>query len=261
MGDNSRMRFALVCFVTACTATSPHSKPPPNDQQSNGGTIVVWAEPEGHGVFAELFDSTTPDALVPLPAFGDGHCDVTPLIPAMPQVVDRDLGATLNLTSETEQLSALVSNVVDFGLAQVLLPTVNHAGTTYFYGAMTTSSPGFGTAWQVADAEGTLATVAIPSQVVQHETGILNVPGNDNTIHWTGGGEAQLIEIDLLGAGANATCYPVAGATSFLPSAALVAQIAGTDRQIGVEVFAKNRQVVAVDGRDVLVTGQSQNLD
>lgn len=257
-----KSRLACLLALAACSAApSPGESPPdapPSESVPNGGAIVLFSEPEGTGVVAELFASATPDQLV-LPAYGDGHCDFAATATSFPTVVDRGLGASLIASDGVTTLTAPDSPEYTLGIAEGLLQEVDHDGTIHFYGASDANHPSSAT-WRLSTADGPIATIAIPGQVEQQETSFV-VAAGDATVHFGGGTNAQFLEIDAGGAGGTVACYPPSGTTRFTIPPEVVTAIAGTDHLIGVDVYAKNRTLVTIGGRGVVVIGQSQNLD
>ena len=258
------MKTCLACMLVlaACsTAPSPGEAPPDapaSESVANGGSIVMFSEPEGAGFVAEVYASATPDQLV-LPAYGDGHCDIVPPAGPFATVVDRGLGASLVASDGVTTLTAADSPDYTLGIAEGLLPDVDHDGTIHFYGVGDAGHPSSAT-WQLASDAGPIATIAIPDQVSQKEITFV-VAAGDATVHFGGGTNAQFLEIDAGGAGGTAACYPPSGTTSFTIPQDVVTTVAGTDHLINVNVFAKNRTLVTIGGRGVVVIGQSQNLD
>lgn len=224
----------------------------------NGGAITVFAELEGWGFFAELYASSDPDTLV-LPSVGDGHCELAPF-DALPNVIDRELDASLSASSP---LANLIAQPTGDGLAEADLPQATYVdGSSVRYGAVdATTVAGFDTTWQLAYGGQALATITVPAQLTKADSQVRHLPGQSQIVQWTGGADAEYIELDLGADLGRAICYPPAGATSFVVPARVIDAIAAVDGSASVTVFAKNRAVVTIDGREVVVTGVSQNLD
>lgn len=208
----------------------------------NGGTISVVAVPEATELSVELFASATPDATAAL-TYGDGHCDVAlyATLPPALQSSDRDLGPQISATNGTLVLAADAAREGDHVVYQT--ESLDLA---------------FGTTFEITSATGTLATVRVPAQIAQQEDTVVHAAGTPATLHFTGGAAAQYVQIHLASDLGTADCYPVPGATAFDVSATLLDTIIGVDRSFTVDVYAKNRAVVPIDGRLVEVLGISQ---
>jgi len=253
-----KLHHWTIGLVAACTTSRP-SPPAPSGPVPDGGTIVLFAEPDGFGILAEVFATSTPNT-VTIPTTGDGHCDVSPVDAALPQVTDQDLGATLVARDGSTTLTADASTTSMLGIAEGLLPQVMRLGSAYLYQAGVAGQQPFGTTWTIATTDATLATVEIPQAIQQQETTIVYTAGQAAVIHFSDVADADFVEIDLEGDAGEAVCYPSLGSTSFAAPASVLAAIAGND-SIGVSVFAKNRSIITLAGRQVVVSGQSQNLD
>jgi hypothetical protein len=264
-------RLAALCLVVvaACGDNSHNdvdAAPPQPDapiagggDPLDGGTIVMFAEPEGTGFLIELYDSTTKGRdLAPIVA--DGHCDVRPPLTVLDTtVVDRDLGPAVTAFDGTHTVTADVADTITFGLADFLLPEVERSGTVFFYGAG--GEPVFDSTWMLTTDAGPLATVAVPQQVFQDAIGDPHTAGEPWTIAYSGGANADYIDIYVAGANGTADCYAVPGTTSFTIPAAVLDAIIDDNGSAGVNVFAYNRSVQTIAGRHVVVAGVAQNLD
>lgn len=223
-----------------------------------GGTIAVFAEPEGFGMLAEFYDAATPDPGTALTT-GDGHCDVRPPLPTV-TVVDRDIGASFTATGDLGTMTAM-RDANSIGLADFLLPQVDHTGPTFYYFASDgIGMSGFSSTWTITTDAGPLATITVPDLLIQADSMIIHTAGEPATVNYKGGAGAQYLEILLSSDGGTARCYPPLG-TSFTVPAAVLDAIVIADTAASVNVFAYNREVVTLGGRDVIVAGVSQNLD
>jgi hypothetical protein len=255
------LRLGSICLLAACGSKSVAPPGPPVDavlSTGYGGAIVLFAEPDGFGVVAELYDRVTPDG-VPSLHFGDGHCELA--APISLSAIDRDLGPSLSLTTTDAMLVAPSTPTHTFGLAEYLMPTVPHSGIPVLYEATSTTIVGFSRTWTIAAGDQTLATIALPGPVTQGDSLFPYTPHTPTTVQFGGGLGADYIELRVEAAGGTANCYPPPGATSFAIPGDVLDQVAGTEHLVGVAVFAKTRALVPIGGRAVVVTGVAQNLD
>jgi hypothetical protein len=250
-------RLALLASLAACStraaAPKPDAAPPFAD---NGGAILVRNNIYGFELVAELFESATPDAL-PALAVGDGHCDVQANAAPPPVVVDRDLGPTITALSGDVTLVANTSAMPCAGGCEFVAP-VAHSGAVHYYASQLVppTMRDIASSWSVGDAAGALVTVRVPGVVRPFLNGVTYTRGAPAEIMYTGGEDADYIELDVGGA----ICYAPGGSTSFTIPAAVLDAVA-TSSVVNVVAIAHATSVVAIDGSAVLVHGVADDFD
>ena len=175
------IRLAAPCLLVAaaCGASNhidvdgPPAQPDARVASGRaGGTIAVFAEPEGFGMLAEFYDAATPDPGTAL-ATNDGHCDVRPPLPTV-TVVDRDLGAAFTATGDLGTMTAM-RDANAIGLADFLLPLVDHTGpTVYYFASDGIGTSGFSSTWTITTDAGPAGTITVPDLLIQADSMIVH---------------------------------------------------------------------------------------
>lgn len=280
MRSRSFMFSALLLATFAVSACGSSGSPPPKGQDGGGGAggaggaasgpgkalhvdkrggvILVRAMPEGFGFDVHLYASMTPEALPPL-TIGDGHCDVgspwmspflPPWLPDPIEATDLDLGPTVTADGPLGSFQATPESAMSFD---------------YLYG-QAFADPPYGSTWTISNAgsasglpAGLLATVKLPGKIDLGNTSeLLITPGEAVEATFSGGAGADTIHMHIQGTSGSADCYPPPGATSFVIPAEITSAVGA---HATIYLFAEKVDVVTIGGRDVLVVGETDNLD
>lgn len=272
MRSRSFMFSALLLATFAASACGSSGSPPPGGHDGGGGAggaggavsgagktlhvdkrggvILVRAMPEGFAFDVHLYASTTPEALPPL-TIGDGHCDVgSPWTADLIVGTDLDLGPTVTADGPLGSFQATPASATSFD---------------YLYGHASADPP-YESTWAISNAgsasglpASSLATVKLPGKIDLGNTLEISItPGEAVEATFSGGAGADTIHMHIQGSSGSADCYPPPGATSFVIPAEITSAVGA---QATIYLYAEKIDVITIGGRDVLVIGETDNLD